>query len=134
MDTVEQFTQDNILGYCKTIFTILSVMDTVEQFTQEYHCWEALIKFTKGSDKCVQFVWKSVIDVAALDGHKDPLHAHVVLAVCPLLHLKRMSVNLPGKRGWKDGETERMFVERKQMKSVKPWEQELSECGSRTTA
>jgi hypothetical protein len=57
-------------------------------------------------------------------GTKTRLHAYTVLAVPPLLDLERLSVclsvclsvKLPGKRGWKEGETEQMFVERKQMK------------------
>jgi hypothetical protein len=64
------------LVYCKTIFARVSAMDTVEHITQAYRCWEVLTKFTKfyprGSKKCIELLWKSVIYVAALDGHKDP--------------------------------------------------------------
>jgi hypothetical protein len=38
-------------------------------------------------------------------GTKTRLNTHVVLAVYPLLDLDRVSVKLPGNRGWKDGET-----------------------------
>jgi hypothetical protein len=51
-------------------------MDTVEHFTQTYRCWEAPTKFTKiyprRSKKYIEFLWKIFIDVATLDGHKDP--------------------------------------------------------------
>jgi len=29
--------------------------------------------YPRGSNKCIEFLWKSVIEVAALDGHKDPV-------------------------------------------------------------
>ena len=48
-------------------------------------------------------------------GTKTRLHAYVVLAVCPLLDLERLSVNPPGKQGRNDVETEQKFVEKKQM-------------------